>query len=307
MDFIKKVVNKEGKELSPDFSGKIVGLYFSAHWCPPCRGFTPKLSEKFTKLKSEGKPFEIIFVSADEDEESAKSYFNEMSWDMMLPFDDQETKDLLDQKYEVSGIPTLVIVNGDTGVTITDDGRSALFEVEFDSLAKYGEEKAKKDAEKKAKLDQLKENFDLSKVFTDSSIKDKEGKDVSLSSFKDKVLGIYFSAHWCPPCRGFTPKLAEKYNDLIAENKQFDIVFVSSDRDSNSAAEYFAEMPWKMLKYEDRDTKALLGELYNVSGIPTLVLIDLASGKLISTDGRSDLFSKNIDELRKQSSVFGFA
>ncbi len=20
-----------------------------------------------------------------------------------------------------------------------------------------------------------------------------------------KVIGIYFSAHWCPPCRGFTP------------------------------------------------------------------------------------------------------
>jgi len=293
--------------MNPDFSGKIVGLYFSAHWCPPCRGFTPKLSEKFTKLKEEGKQFEIVFVSADEDEESARNYFNEMSWNMMIPFDDQETKDLLDSKYEVSGIPTLVLINGDTGATMTTDGRSTLFEVEFDSLSNYAEEKAKKDAEKKVKIDKLKENFELSKIFTDNSIVDKEGKDVSLSSFKDKILGIYFSAHWCPPCRGFTPKLAEKYNELIAENKQFDIIFASSDRDSNSAAEYFEEMPWKMLKFNDRDTKAFLSELYEVKGIPTLVLVDLTTGKSISTDGRSDLFSKSFDELRSQPSIFKFA
>ena len=25
------------------------------------------------------------------------------------------------------------------------------------------------------------------------------------------VIGVYYSAHWCPPCRQFTPQLAEIY------------------------------------------------------------------------------------------------
>ena len=42
----KKVQGKEGEVSTADWvkPGKVVGLYFSAHWCPPCRGFTPKLA-----------------------------------------------------------------------------------------------------------------------------------------------------------------------------------------------------------------------------------------------------------------------
>ena len=41
----------------------IVLLYFSAHWCPPCRGFTPVLKKFYDEVKSQG--VEIIFCSAD--------------------------------------------------------------------------------------------------------------------------------------------------------------------------------------------------------------------------------------------------
>ena len=70
-----------------------------------------------------------------------------------------------------------------------------------------------------------------------------------------EVVGLYFSAHWCPPCRGFTPKLAEAYKGLVAGNKPIEIVFVSSDRDEAAFSEYFGEMPWLALPYSARDKK----------------------------------------------------
>ena len=58
-------------------------------------------------------------------------------------------------------------------------------------------------------------------------ILDSDGNEVSKDVLAGKTIGIYFSAHWCPPCRGFTPKLVE-FRD--ANKKDFEVVFVSSDR-----------------------------------------------------------------------------
>ena len=43
------VSGTESVKTAEVLDGKVVGIYFSAHWCPPCRGFTPKLAEWYTK------------------------------------------------------------------------------------------------------------------------------------------------------------------------------------------------------------------------------------------------------------------
>ena len=90
--------------------------------------------------------------------------------------------------------------------------------------------------------------------------------DVPVESLEDegRVLGLYFSAHWCPPCRGFTPKLAEWYIKLTgaALKDKLEIVFVSSDRDEDAFDEYFDSMPWLCLPYNERDVKVSLAKVY---------------------------------------------
>merc|ERR1711976_267176 len=78
----------------------------------------------------------------------------------------------------------------------------------------------------------------VQETFKNTNLIKQDGSEVSGAVLKDKKVLVYFSAHWCPPCRGFTPVLKEKWeNQLKAADVQ--VVFVSSDRDDASATSYF--------------------------------------------------------------------
>ena len=67
------LVDKAGNQ--PNLSKHdVVLLYFSAHWCPPCREFTPKLKSFYEKLPKGS--VKIVFVSRDKSKEEYTSYFH---------------------------------------------------------------------------------------------------------------------------------------------------------------------------------------------------------------------------------------
>jgi nucleoredoxin len=243
-----------------------VALYFSAHWCPPCRGFTPQLAKWYSDGLN-GKGLEIVFVSSDRDEAAFKEYFEDMPW-KALPYNDRERKEALSKKFKVDGIPSVIILDAD-GCVINKDGRAAI------SSDPQGEEfpwrpKSLKD------------------ILGGAKLKSKEGP-VDASVLEGKVFALYFSAHWCPPCRGFTPKLAEWYSTSL-KDKGLEVVFVSSDKDKSSFDSYFGEQPWLALDYSNRKEKEQLSNLFGVRGIPSLVIID-KDGSTITKDGRAAVSS----------------
>jgi len=118
-----------------------------------------------------------------------------------------------------------------------------------------------------------------------------------------KLIGIYFSAHWCPPCRLFTPKLVDTYNLAIEEEKDFELVFVSFDRSEEDMLAYMKEanMPWLALPYESDATeraKTFKNDVLGSSGIPLLVILD-AEGAVVTQSGRVDVENLGLRAISK--------
>jgi len=109
----------------------------------------------------------------------------------------------------------------------------------------------------------------------DFTMKDVEGKDVSLASYKGKVVLLNFWATWCGPCKAEIPgfvRLQEKYRDQLV------IVGYSVDDTAEKAKAYAAEykMNYPILLGEGReDVQDAYGPIW---GIP--------ASFIISKDGR---------------------
>ncbi len=109
---------------------------------------------------------------------------------------------------------------------------------------------------------------------------------IPVKSLKGKIVGLYFSASWCGPCRQFTPMLATLYNELKSLDRQFEIIFISSDRDASTFSSYFDHMPWLALPYAERNLANEISAKFEVKGIPSLVLLN-GNGSTLHLNGRS--------------------
>jgi nucleoredoxin len=98
---------------------------------------------------------------------------------------------------------------------------------------------------------------------------------------KKRLIGLYFSAHWCGPCREFTPNLVAYYNKNAPTHPEFEIVFVSNDKTAAAMEGYMREgqMPWPALAFDKVAGNTALTK-YAGSGIPCLVVVD-ENGKVV--------------------------
>mmetsp|Transcript_129341 Transcript_129341/g.241959 ORF Transcript_129341/g.241959 Transcript_129341/m.241959 type:complete len:372 (+) Transcript_129341:2-1117(+) len=288
--------------------GKVVLLYFSAHWCGPCRQFTPALRSFYETVKAEGGNIEIVFVSSDFNEEQFEGYFQGEHGDWLAVAYGSQEHEMLNEYYQVEGIPTLIVVDSN-GFAVVPDARGDVATAKsldsvMSTFAGWQEDVEAANAEEAEAADteaddaEAADTEDADSEGTSSAESDllasatlikKSGMVAPADALEDKLVGIYFSAHWCGPCRHFTPVLRSFYEILKAQGKAFEIVFVSSDSSEDEFEEYFDNFhgDWLAVEYGSPEQQAL-SKFYQVNAIPTLLIVD-NKGTVVVPDARVDV------------------
>lgn len=160
------------------------------------------MKEIYSKLKAQAgtEDFDLVFCSMDRTGAEYQSYTSDMPW-WCLPHESPVMGKLANM-YGAEGIPHLVVLDKD-GTVLQQDG---VGEVSIDPQG------ANFPWRPKALVELLPKEY----ITTDSVRK-------PMSDLKDKYLMLYFSAHWCPPCKTFTPKLSKAYQALKKSRDDFEV------------------------------------------------------------------------------------
>jgi peroxiredoxin len=105
------------------------------------------------------------------------------------------------------------------------------------------------------------------------TLQDLNGKTVSLSDFKGKVVVLDFWATWCPPCVKEIPHFIELYEQY--KDQAFAMVGISVDLEGVSVVKSFArkyKINYPILMADGQVANAYGG----ITGIPTTFVIDKA-------------------------------
>lgn len=276
------LISNDGNQVPvSELEGKVVGLYFSTSFYGPSLEFTEKLVEVYNKLTESGENFKVVLISLDSDEEAFKESFGNMPW-LAVPCMDRTLNKLL-SIFQLSELPTLVIIGPD-GKTLHPNVAEIIEEHGVQAYPFTPERLAELEAITKAKLDAQTLESVLVQGDRDFVVQ-KDGTKILVSDLVGKTILLYFSAHWCPPCRAFLPKLIEVYHEIKAKDDAFEIVFISSDRDETSFQEFFSSMPWLALPFGD-ERKNSLSNKFKIQGIPTVVALG-PSGRTVTKDCRN--------------------
>jgi len=102
-----------------------------------------------------------------------------------------------------------------------------------------------------------------------------DGKQYSISEFRDKKVVLNFFATWCPPCKAEIPDFQRFHEN----NKDVVLVGIDVQEDAPTVKEFIQAMGVTYTILLDSDGR--IASNFGIQGIPTTFLID-ENGKLVN-------------------------
>lgn len=159
------------------------------------------------------------------------------------------------------------------------------------------EQQMKANAAQEQQMTQLDNLIPVGSEAPDFTQNSPEGKPISLSSLRGKVVLIDFWASWCGPCRKENPNVKRVYEKY--HSKGFEILGVSLDRSKEAWVGAIKQdgLPWQHvsdLAFWDNAA----AQQYGVAAIPYTVLID-SKGIVLAKNLRGPALEAKLAELFK--------
>ena len=146
-------------------------------------------------------------------------------------------------------------------------------------------------------------------IFTGKKYVDNKNEDFALDYVsKLNIVGLFFTASWCPPCQKFAEELVEVYNDCNLPAKEagkdniFEIIQVSCEKNEADFVETILEKPWINVPFNDNFNDYLITD-YKISYMPVLLIIT-KERVVISENPRGDIAELGVKAHEKWIKTF---
>ena len=128
------------------------------------------------------------------------------------------------------------------------------------------------------------------------TMNDKNGKPLSLSSLKGKVVVVDFWASWCKPCRAENPFMVELYSKYKSKGLEIFSVSLDFNKDAWLKAIEHDKLSWKDHVTDLKQWQSPVVTLYGFDGIPFTCILD-KNGNIVGKNFRGSELEEKIKEL----------